>query len=133
MAFNFGDLANLGNTRLTDPLNQKSFIFVDISNPLSAIWSQAISATTVDIPEYEINIEVKAQLNSNNNEHYYTNMRPGNLSITRGNFAHDLYAYNLISSLQQGTNTGAGALLGLSGTDWLPRRDYLLLHFINFR
>jgi len=133
MGFDFGDLSGLAGTRLTDPLNQKSFIIVDITDPLSAVWSQAISATSVDVPEYEINVEVKTPLNSNNNQHYYTNMRPGDLSLTRGNFAHDIYAYNLISSLQKGRNTGAGALLALGFNNWLPRRNFLLLHFINFR
>jgi hypothetical protein len=129
----FGDISGLAGTRLTDPLNSKSFILVDITNPLSAVWSQVISANTVDIPEFDINIEIKAPLNSNKNEHYYTSSRPGSLSLTRGNFAHDLFAYNLISSLQKGTNTGASAALAAFTFDWTPRRDYLLLHFINFR
>jgi len=129
----FGDISGLAGTRLTDPLNSKSFILVDITNALSAVWSQVISANTVDIPEFEINVETKTPLNSNKNEHYYTSSRPGTLSLTRGNFAHDIFSYNLISSLQKGTNTGASAGLVGFEYDWTPRRDYLLLHFINFR
>jgi len=125
------NIAGLAGTRLTDVMNQKSFIFIDITNPLSAVWSQVISASSVDVPEFEINIETKQPLNESINEHYFTTMRPGDLSITRGNFAHDAYSYNIISSLEQGDNTGAGALLAIN--DWLPRRDYLLIHFINFR
>ncbi len=141
----FHDLSSLLGTRITDPLNKKAFIFIDVTNITSAVISMAMSVTTVDIPSYEFDIEEKAPLSEHRNYNIIKNVRPsGDLSLTRGNFVHDFYAYNLYASASRGENVSLSSSIAtalksdtfssITGEeDWSPRRNFLLLHYSNIR
>lgn len=136
----FSDLSSLVGTRITDPLNQKSFIFIDITNITSAAISMAMSVNSVDIPNYEIDIETRTPLSEHRTYNIIKNIRPsGDLSLTRGNFVYDFYAYNMYSSISQGKTVSLSSSLGedfagyVGDDDWSPRRNFLLLHYVNIR
>lgn len=132
----FSDLSGLTGTRLTDPLNKKSFIFVDVTDFSSAAISAAISVNSVDIPEYEIDSEEKNPLNENRKYNIIKSIKPsGDLTLTRGNFLYDFYAYNMYSSIAKGNNSSISEkLLNIKKDDnWSPRRNFLLIHYANIR
>lgn len=132
----FSDISGLFGTRITDPLNKMSFILVDVTDFSSAAISAAISVNSVDIPEYEIDVEEKNPLNENRKYNIIKSIKPsGDLTLTRGNFLYDFYAYNLYSSIARGDNSSiTEGILGADKDDnWSPRRNFLLIHYANIR
>lgn len=115
------DLVGIKDTRLFDPLAQKSFQFLDITNVSSAVWSSMISATQLDMPNFEIELETITPINRPIKQSFYKTSRPGDLTITRGNFSHDLYSYNSIISLMNGEDY------------FFPRKDFLVIHTHSWR
>ena len=118
---NINDLIGLKDTRLFDPLAQKSFLFLDITNVAQFFWSAAISATQIDMPNFEIEIETITPINKPIKKSFYKTTRPGDVTITRGNFSHDLYSYNSIISLMNGENY------------FFPRKNFLVIHTHSWR
>lgn len=115
-----GTIADLLNTRVFDPLLQKNFLFYDVTDITSALFSVVMSAVSVDVPGYEFNIETINPLNFPGKKHFYTGVEMGDMTFTRGNFIHDLYSVEMIDAFVAGRASN------------FPRKDFLVVHFLAF-
>lgn len=115
-----GTIGDIINTRVFDPLLQRNFLFFDVTDITSAMFSVVMSANTVDIPGYDFNIETINPLNFPGKKHFYTGVEMGDFTFNRGNFVHDLYSVEMIDALVAGRS------------DFFPRRDFLVIQFLAF-
>lgn len=115
-----GTIGDILNTRVFDPLLQRNFLFFDVTDVTSALFSVVMSASTVDVPGYEFNIETVNPLNFPGKKHFYTGVEMGDLTFSRGNFVHDLYSVEMVDALVAGRSSQ------------FPRRDFLVIQFLAF-